>query len=78
MEDQMAEVRVQLASNVLDQFQQKLGDVKPTQITLDAIALYNWAVNERAAGRIILSAESNGDHPKQITTPSLTNVKQVA
>jgi hypothetical protein len=71
----MPEVRVQLSNDLMDTFRKQLGDdLKPTQVTQDALALYDWAVRERAAGRVILSSEPNGTNSTQITTPSLMKI----
>ena len=72
----MAEVRVTIPDNVFESWQAKLGmNVKLTDITKDAISLFNWAMNERAQGRLILSSDADLDTPKQITTHTLDSVK---
>jgi hypothetical protein len=72
----MAEVRLQIPDEVVKKLQEKLGDVKATDIARDAITLYNWAVDERAKGRLVLSSDEEGTKMTRLAMPSLENVKQ--
>lgn len=72
----MAEVRLQIPDELVESFQERLGSkVKVTDIAKDAISLFNWAVGERANGRLILSSDKEGEALKQVTMPRLDNVK---
>jgi hypothetical protein len=72
----MAEVRIIIPDNVVQTLQDKFGaNVKLTDIAKDAMSLFNWAVGEKAAGRIVLSSDAELKSPRQITTPSLDIVK---
>ncbi len=72
----MAELRLQVSDDLLKQFQDKLGpNMKPSEIARDAFSLYNWALNERAKGRVVLSSEESGKDVTRITTPALDRVK---
>jgi len=72
----MAEVRLQIPDELLSSFQGKLSqNTKPTDIARDAISLYNWAVNERAQGNVILSSRSDGTNLTRVTMPSLDSIK---
>jgi hypothetical protein len=72
----MADVRVQIPDNTLTELQDKLGvNTKPTDITRDALALYNWAVQERSKGRVLLTTDGQGGTPTRLTMPSLESVK---
>lgn len=72
----MPEVRVQLPEDLVSAMQQKLSmNTKPTEITKDAIALYNWAISERAKGNVILSSNSDGTNLTRVTMPSLDSIK---
>lgn len=72
----MPEVRVQLPDDLVTAMQQKLSmNTKPTEITKDAISLYNWAVSERAKGNVILSSNSDGTNLTRVTMPSLDSIK---
>ncbi|MBY3378928.1 hypothetical protein [Rhizobium laguerreae] len=72
----MAEVRLQIPDELLESFQKRLGtNVKATDIAKDAISLFNWAVGERASGRLILSSDQDGEKQTQVTMPRLDSVK---
>ncbi len=73
----MAEVRITIPDSVVESLQQKFGtNVKLTDITKDALSLFNWAVGERAQGRVVLSSEVDLQDPKQITTHTLDSVRR--
>jgi len=66
------ELRLQIPDDVVRRFQDKLGsDAKVTDIARDALTLYNWAIEERAKGRLILSAEEDGGKITRLAMPSL-------
>lgn len=72
----MAEIRLQIPDHLVEELQSKLGSqVKVTDMAKDAMSLFNWAVGERAKGRVILSSSEDGDSFRQITTPSLESIK---
>jgi len=67
----MAEVRIQIPDEVVKQLQDKLGDVKLTDIAKDAVTMFNWAVNERAKGRVVLSSDEEGEKMARLAMPLL-------
>jgi hypothetical protein len=68
----MADVRLQIPDTLVDQINQKLGSkAKATDIAKDALTLYNWAVNEKAKKREILSSDPNGEDIAKLAMPSL-------
>lgn len=70
------ELRLQIPDNLISKLQDRLGsNVKATDIARDAITLFNWAVGERAKGRVILSADENGEKLARLAMPSLERVK---
>jgi len=72
----MADVRVQIPEATLTGLQEKLtANTRPTDITRDALALYNWAVTERSKGRVLLTTDSEGNNATKLTMPSLESVK---
>jgi len=72
----MAEMRLYIPDEVVEHFQKILGPyARPTDIVKDAITFYNWAVNERAKGNIILSSDQNFEHMTRIALPSLERVR---
>ena len=71
----MAEVRVQIPDEIIQKLQDKLGSgTKITDITRDALTLFNWAVEERAKGRVVLSSSESGDKLTRLAMPSLEKV----
>jgi hypothetical protein len=70
------ELRLQVPDDVVKKFQDKLGsDVRVTDIARDALTLYNWAIEERAKGRLILSSEEDGT---KMTRLAMTSLERVA
>jgi hypothetical protein len=67
----MAEVRLQIPDSVVNELQSKLGDLKVTDIAKEAVTLYNWAVEERAKGRVIQSADESGGMVARLAMPSI-------
>ena len=68
----MAELRLQIPDEVVAKLQARLGNkTKVTDIARDAITLFNWAVDERAKGRMVMSSEENGSDPARLIMPSL-------
>lgn len=67
----MAEVRIQIPDDVVKQLQDKLGDVKVTDIAKDAVTLFNWAVDERSKGRLVLSSDEAGEKMTRLAMTSL-------
>jgi len=68
----MPDVRLQLPDDFVSGIQDKIGsNVKPTDIARDAVTLYNWAVEERAKGRVILSANADGENMTRLVMPSI-------
>jgi hypothetical protein len=67
----MAEVRIQIPDEVVKQIQDKLGDVKVTDIAKDAVTMFNWAVDERSKGRVVLSSDEEGEKMTRLAMASL-------
>ena len=58
----MPELRLQIPDDLVKKIQDEIGsDVKATDIARDAITLFNWAVEERSKGRIVLSTDADGE-----------------
>jgi hypothetical protein len=71
----MAEFRLQIPDDLVAKLQEKLGsNVKITDIARDSLTLFNWAVNERAKGRLVLSSDEDGEKMTRLAMPSLENV----
>ena len=63
----MAEVRLTIPDAVVARLQRQIGDnVKVTDLARDAITLLNWAVDERAKGRLVLSTDASGSNAQRL------------
>jgi hypothetical protein len=72
----MADIRVQISDATLAGIQEKLSiNTKATDITRDALTLYNWAVEERAKGRVLLTTDAAGQNPTRLEMPSLQSIQ---
>ncbi len=74
-EIEMADIRVQVDDAFIETLQQRLGGVKATDVVREALTLLNWASEERAHGRLILSTDREGKDVARLAMPSLANIK---
>ena len=66
------ELRLQIPDEFVKRLQEKLGsNIKVTDIAREALTLFNWAVEERAKGRLVLSSDEDGKGLTRLTMPSL-------
>ena len=72
----MAEIRVSVDDKFINELQEKLGLSKSSDLTREALALINWAAQETAQGREILSAKPDGEEVHKLVLPSLSRVKR--
>ena len=57
----MTEVRVRLDDEFIRDLQLRLGQtIKPTDILREALTLFNWAVDQRSQGNVILAGSEDG------------------
>lgn len=69
------ELRLQVDDEFMRRLQDTMGAGKATDITREALTLLNWAVDERAKGRVILSADPKGkEELVRLAMPSLEKV----
>lgn len=70
------ELRVKLDDEVMKSITDKVGPrfSKGPDLAREAFTLYNWAVEQVAQGRAIVSAEQDGTLKQQVATPSLSSV----
>ena len=69
------EVRLTIDSDYLEKLQERVGGSKATDVTRAALALFDWATEEVAQGRIVLSTDKNGGEVRRLATPELSRVK---
>ncbi len=70
----MADVRLSVNQSFMDELKNKTG-VDTTQLTADALTLFNWAVSEAKKGKILISVDQDGKNPVKFVTPVLENIK---
>ena len=64
----MAEIRLAVSDDFMNPLLEATdGTVK--SVVSDALAVFNWVIEERKAGRIILSCEKDGAQVARLTTP---------
>ncbi len=72
----MPELRLQIPDELVKKLQQRLGsEIRITDIARDALTLFNWAVEERAHGRQILSSDPEFEKMTRLAMASLENVQ---
>lgn len=68
----MTELRLQIDDRFLRDLRINLrSNAKATEIVRDALTLYNWAAEERANGRLILSSKPDGSDFARLVMPAL-------
>ena len=67
----MPEVRFKVDDRYLSTLNEALGNRTTTDIMRDALTILNWAVEERRAGRMVLSAKPDGTDVNKLVMPSL-------
>jgi hypothetical protein len=73
------EVRLSIDDAFLKDLQEKIGgSPHPSELTRDALTMFNWAVQEVAAGRVLLSTSAAGEDLHRLVMPTLTQVAQRA
>lgn len=73
------EVRLNIDDAFVKNLQDKVGSsVKATDLTRDALTMFNWAVGEVAAGRVVLSTSATGQEVHRLVMPTLMQVETKA
>ena len=62
----MAEIRLTVDQDFLDELKDQTGISKTSQITTEALSLLKWAVSEAQAGRQLVTVDSNGQNLKRV------------
>jgi len=70
------EIRINVDDEFLKNLQQKVGGIKATELTRDALTIFNWAVGEVSNGRVILSSNNEGDEIRRLVMPSLDRAEK--
>jgi hypothetical protein len=73
------EVRLNIDDAFIKTLQEKVGrTVSAYDLTRDALTLFNWAVHEVAAGRVIVSTNATGEDLQRPVMPTLMHVEAKA
>ena len=67
------ELRMQIDDGFIKALQDKL-DLRATEIVREALTIFNWAVRERERGRVILSADPNGQSVERLAMHVLDRI----
>ncbi len=74
----MAEIRLKVDDAYLRSLSEKVGNRTSTDVMRDALTILNWAVEERLAGRMVLSSKPDGTDVSRLVMPSLEYVAATA
>lgn len=66
------EVRFTVDEAYINDLQRKLKGAKATDIAREALTIFNWAVEEAARGRVIVSTGPDGKDVHRLAMPSLS------
>jgi hypothetical protein len=67
------ELRMQIDDGFMETLRRRL-DLRATDIVREALTILNWAVHERERGRVILSADPNGQSVERLAMPVLDRI----
>jgi len=70
------EVRLMLDDEFMRVLQEKL-KLRGTDIAREGLTILNWAIHEREQGRVILSADPNGQNVARLAMPVLERITRV-
>lgn len=74
---EQTEVRLLIEKDFLDKLLSRMGAVKATDLTRAALTLLDWASEEAAQGRLILSSDKKGQDVRRLVMTELSRVKEV-
>jgi len=69
------EIRINVDDKFMEALKNQLKAKKATEVTVDALTLLNWAVEEAKEGRVILSAKNDGTDIRRLAMPTLSKIK---
>lgn len=70
------EVRVAIDSSFLKHLEDRLGLTRSTDVARVALSLLDWASEEAAHGRMILSTDKDGKDAHRLVMPELSNISK--
>ena len=72
------EVRLTLDDDVVKELLEKSGSSKATDLTKEAMSIFQWAIGEAAKGRVVLSADDKLGDLQRLVTPALSRAARKA
>ena len=78
MRTRQTEVRFLVGTDYLDNLKERLGESKTADVMRAALAILDWASEEVAHGRVILSTNEEGGEIHRLVMPELNQVKSLA
>jgi uncharacterized protein YidB (DUF937 family) len=78
MAAEKTEVRVAIDSEFLKSLEARLGVSKSTDLARIALSLLDWASEEAASGRLILSTNREGKEAHRLVMPELASISKSA
>ncbi len=74
----MADVRLSINQDFMDDLSSKTGINKPAELTKDALTFFSWVVSEVKKGRVLVTVDENGENPRKVVTDTLKRVKLIS
>ena len=69
------EIRTSIDKSFIQGLKRASGKKSSSEITGEALALYNWALEEAGKGRVIVSSDESGSEVQRLVMPSLESVR---
>ncbi len=69
------EIRTSIDKDFIQGLKKASGKKSSSEITRDALALYDWALEEVKQGRLIVSSDQKGSNIQRLVMPSLESVR---
>ena len=71
----MAEIRLKIDEDFIEGLKKDSGIEKVSQLTNDALLVYQWLVSEVKNGRVFITANENGSDPKKVVFPAFEKIR---
>ncbi len=72
----LREIRFTVNEDFLNELERRLGVSRSTDVAKSALSLLDWASNEVARGRVILSSSEDGEDVHRLVMAELSAVKK--
>ena len=68
--------QIDAVAKMFDALKERTGQTEDGVILLEALAILDWATQEVLRGRVVLSADLDGSHPRKLNTPSIEHCQK--